>query len=212
MTELEEKEKGVIYKILHNDKIIYIGSSTNLKYRICAHKVFCYNQYKNNKYTYNLKLYKYIRDNAINFDTELRFEVIEEVCKKDLKKVEGKYIRTYKDSILNHRVECRSMKEYHQDHAEEIKEYMREWHIRIYPQTREKQLAYKKEYYQKNKERIIERQKNYYIQHKEERAEYYQQNKEKLETYQKEYQKEYRERKKGGKENTSCLTSLAGKN
>ena len=188
----ETEQKGVIYKILHNDKIIYIGSSTNLKSRIVSHKIFCYNQYENNKHCYNLRLYKFIRDNNINFDTELQFKVIEEVPKEDLKKVEGRYIRLYKDTILNHRIECRSMKEYHQDNAKEIKEYMKDWHIRTYPERREQQLKYKKEFYQKNKERIIERQKNYYNAHKEERTDYYLQNKER----QKEYQKQYRKRKK----------------
>lgn len=178
MEEKKTEKKGIVYKIIFDDKIIYIGSTTNLKNRITSHKVFCYNQYEKNRYTYNLRLYKFIRDNKIDFDT-LQFQIIEEVYIEDLKKVEGRYIRLYKNSILNQRVECRSVKEYHQEHAVQIKEYMREWHIKTYPQTREKQLAYKKEFYQKNKERIIERQKNYYESHKEERRQYYLKNKDK---------------------------------
>ena len=55
--------KCSIYKIEHvyNDKLIYIGSTTNFKQRKSAHKTCCNNE-KGRKY--NLKLYRMIRENG----------------------------------------------------------------------------------------------------------------------------------------------------
>ena len=151
--------KGVVYKVVYNDTIIYIGSTTNIKSRIYQHKYNCYNEKTS---AYNMKIYKYIRENDIDWD-DITFETIEEVEMNnltELKKLEGKYIKEHLD-LLNVRLAGQGNTE------EEMKEYMKEWHIKTYPQRREAVLQKKKEYYQKNKQERIDYQKQYYYANRE---------------------------------------------
>jgi len=55
--------KCCIYKIEHvnDDKLIYIGNTTNFKQRKSAHKTCCNNENTNQ---YNYKVYKTIRENG----------------------------------------------------------------------------------------------------------------------------------------------------
>jgi hypothetical protein len=56
-------KKAVIYKIVHKEytNLIYIGSTTNFSRRKNEHKCYCNNK---GHHSYNLKVYKIIRDNG----------------------------------------------------------------------------------------------------------------------------------------------------
>jgi hypothetical protein len=87
-----------IYKIKCNDQV-YIGSTDNLKQRIDYHTYNCYNEKCKH---YNIKLYRYIRENDIEF-TENCFIVVSEllnVVGDELRKIEQGYIDYY-NSIKN---------------------------------------------------------------------------------------------------------------
>ena len=61
-----------IYRMNVKDKF-YIGSTKDIKYRIARHKSRCYNQ---NYKEYNIKVYKYIRENCNDWD-EVSFQIID---------------------------------------------------------------------------------------------------------------------------------------
>jgi predicted GIY-YIG superfamily endonuclease len=60
---MPDYSKLIIYKIEHNvdKKLVYVGSTTNLKNRKKSHKSNCYNE---SDKKYNLKLYKIMRENG----------------------------------------------------------------------------------------------------------------------------------------------------
>jgi hypothetical protein len=99
-TEIVNKkyEKSVIYKI-YNDNCddFYIGSSCEYKKRVNSHKKVC-NEL--NHKNYNVKLYKFIRDNG-GIDA-WKFEVLDEVSVNnhgELHKIEQDYIDTMRPQL-----------------------------------------------------------------------------------------------------------------
>ena len=60
MTKQKQRE-GVIYKIIYNKKIIYIGRSLDYKTRLRSYKSKIYD--KTNS-SYNNKLFKFLRENV----------------------------------------------------------------------------------------------------------------------------------------------------
>lgn len=141
-------ETACVYKICCKDTSItdcYVGSTTNFKQRKNNHRRLCNNE---NDKKYNLKVYKFIRDNGNwdNFDMVL----IEKVNVNDgyeLKKEERKWIEQL-DATLNQVIPTRTKKEYYNDNKEKIAEYHKEWR----EDNKENQLQYKKEYWEKTKE------------------------------------------------------------
>ena len=85
----------IIYKMSHPkfSKFIYIGSTKNLQNRIKRHKLDCFNPKSND---HHRKLYKFIRENNINFD-EIEFELVAEATENVLK-TEAYFIKEF-DSI-----------------------------------------------------------------------------------------------------------------
>jgi len=115
-----------IYKILHNDTIIYIGSTRNLSSRIYAH------------YNNNLYLYKYCQENDILFEN-LSIETIdtyEDIEKQELLKREAFYIKKYTPP-LNKNIPTRTMKEY-RNQSEKYKEYHRTYYKKYMREYRAK--------------------------------------------------------------------------
>ena len=88
----------IIYRITHEGYPIlnYVGSCVDLDIRIMNHKSVCYNE-KSEKY--NFKLYKFVRNNEINFDT-LEFTVLNTMDIEYPKISEQMYINFY-NSIEN---------------------------------------------------------------------------------------------------------------
>lgn len=159
--EQKDKKKGIVYCMKINDEIKYIGSTKDLKKRIQTHYYAYNNGNESNLKNYNMRIYKHIRDNNIDWNTII-FETIEEVPFDKLKNVEGQYIRKYKECILNHRVDCRTIPEWREENKEKVKEWQREYNKLQYPLKREEVLEQKKEYYKKNKEERLSYQKQYY--------------------------------------------------
>jgi hypothetical protein len=150
------------YKIVsknENIKELYVGKTTNFKMRVKDHKRSCYNE---NRKAYNIKLYKYIRENGgwNNFN----FIEIEkgEYNDKDSAFRERYWVENL-NANLNSNIPSRTdkelKKEYYEKNIEKIKEY-RENNKKI---IKEK----KKEYYEKNKEYLKEKRKEYYYKNKE---------------------------------------------
>ena len=137
-----------IYKIVCKDTTItecYVGSTTDFKIRKYKHKTSCNNV---NCRKYNLKVYKFIRENG-GFNN---FEFIKiknyECCSKvELEKEERKYIEL-NGCELNTQIPARNNKEWYIDNKEKIKEN-------------------NKKYRENNLEKIKERQKKYYLDNKE---------------------------------------------
>jgi hypothetical protein len=143
MTELKQ---FVVYK-LSVGEMVYIGSTYDLRKRVREHKSDCFNSNSNK---YNKPLYKYIRDNHIDFD-EVKIEVLEEV----------------QNIFLTDRaneIQARKREQYYINNQNEITGGNILNDIRAYV-TEEERKEEEKVYYQNNKERI---------------AQYYQQNKERL--------------------------------
>ena len=131
-------ENGCIYMIKNKTddaKHFYIGSTYNFKQRCKMHKINCYNQ---NDKNYNLKVYKYIRENGGFGEWEIIL-LYDYPCKNrnKLELEEKRAIMEYK-STLNKNIPCRTKKEYYQDNKEKI-------------------LQQNKELYEANKEEILQK-------------------------------------------------------
>ena len=170
--------KTVIYKIFCKDSNItdtYIGHTTNFNKRKNQHKHCCYNE---NKKSYNLKVYQYIRNNGgwNNFEMVM---IEEYSCnsKLEAEKRERYFIEELK-ATLNIVIPTRTKKEYNKDYREKKKEYdiiyrkdnkdkIKEYHKEYRIINKEIIKELKKEYYENNKEKIKERNKKYNENNKE---------------------------------------------
>ena len=158
---------NTIYKIycLDSDiKDFYIGSSKKFKKRKMSHKFNCNNE---NRKSYNIKLYKFIRANGgyNNFDYEILLETIED----NIKILEQEYIKELKPA-LNCRSACGfDSKEYRKQYKLKNKQKIREKDRLYRLKNKEKQKEKIKEYYQKNKEKIKQYQKQYRLKKKSNR-------------------------------------------
>ena len=86
-----------IYRMNVKDKY-YIGSTKNIKYRIYYHKSDCYNS---NSDKYNIKVYKYIRENCADW-SEVSFQILDvyDDISKDFKKdIEQYYIEYFSNNL-----------------------------------------------------------------------------------------------------------------
>ena len=94
--------KCCIYKIEHvnDDKLIYIGNTTNFKQRKSAHKNCCYNE-KHNQYNY--KVYKTIRENG-GWKMFKMIEIEKYPCKdrQEAERREHEIIKEYNPSMNTH--------------------------------------------------------------------------------------------------------------
>ena len=90
--------KYTFYRITHPiyQEINYVGSCKNLTSRKQQHKESCFNEKSK---TYNLKLYKFIRENNILW-TNLKFEILLQCDTNIHLKLEQMFINQY-DSITN---------------------------------------------------------------------------------------------------------------
>ena len=148
-----------IYKLCCKDaniKDIYIGSTTNFTRRKCSHKSACNNI---NSSTYNVKVYKFIRDNRgwNNWDMVL-IDNVNVNNKNELHKKEREWIENLIPS-LNICIPTRTQKEYNKEYTEMNKEKIKE-RRKIY---NDKNKEKRKEYYiinkEKRKNRIVELEK-----------------------------------------------------
>jgi len=160
--------KGIVYKIYCKDSSItefYVGSSCDLQKRKYTHKYNCSN---NNSPYYNLKVYRYIRNNGgyDNWEFEILLQVEVENKEELRSNYEAKYQLDLKPS-LNSQTEGRTPKEWRENNKEKIKQYYKDnkEEIKQYYQDNKEEI---KQYYQDNKEELKEKIKIYKINNKEE--------------------------------------------
>ena len=113
--------KCCIYKIedVNNDKLIYIGSTTNFKQRKSAHKTCCNNE-KGSKYNY--KLYQIIRKNG-GWESFKMIELEKYPCKdrQEVERREYEIIREVKATMNTHFFYSDEEKQLKQKRYEEYK-------------------------------------------------------------------------------------------
>lgn len=91
----EYNKKCIVYKLLVDENNIYIGSSKCLGKRLQQHK----SDYLNpNSTNYNCKLYQYMRDNNISFET-VKCYVLEYCDNKSCRMREQHYIQTLEPTL-----------------------------------------------------------------------------------------------------------------
>ena len=86
-----------IYRMNVKDKF-YVGSTKNIKNRINKHKSNCYNQ---NVKDYNMKVYKYIRENCADL-SEISFSILDvydDISKEFRKDIEQYYIDYFSNNL-----------------------------------------------------------------------------------------------------------------
>ena len=123
---------------------IYIGSTCNLRNRICIHNCDCYKE-TNKKYNY--QVYKYIRSNG-DFEN-FEFIILEECEVEKLKRLEQSYIDVYKPTLNMCNANGLDKERYKQYQ----KQYQKEYNKKYQQIHKEEIKKYKKEYQQKQKEK-----------------------------------------------------------
>lgn len=176
-------QNTIIYVIKCRDDNIteeYIGSTTNFNERKCHHKINCNNE---KSIKYNLKIYKFIRDNG-GWDNWIMLEVLKYPCNdKNEARMKEEEIRVDRKAKLN------SHKAFG---AETREEYLKQW----YEENKDKILEQKKQYREENKEAIKEQAKIYNDEHKEKHKQYREEHKEEIKEYMKQYREKHKEDKR----------------
>jgi len=133
-------------------RLIYVGSTTDWTERFAQHKRNCFNE---NSAGYNSKAYRLIRQYGID---NFVFEVVEvcddSVTDKELLFREQFYIDKYDSK--------RSMNSQDAITGLDIVEYKRLYNAERYKNQRERKLAQSKENYEKNREKINARHIEWY--------------------------------------------------
>ncbi len=122
----KNKIQGIVYSIneLSTNKIIYVGSTNNLKLRINNHLYFCYTLKK------EYPIYKHLRAIAVTKDDFYRyfeFKILyTDNCKsiKELHEIEQQFLCKYNETILNAQKAFRS----EQERLEYHKKYMNKYY------------------------------------------------------------------------------------
>jgi len=156
---MTDYSKSVIYTIRSKDNI-YVGSTVNFRARKCQHKSNITNENRN---SYNVKLYKTIRDNDGEWDMKAH-SIFPCNSKMELT-IEEERVRQLLTADMNSH-SCGSglngltipdyKKQYYEQHRDEITEYKKQW-------------------YEQNKDEHSEKMKHYYEQHRGEINEKYRQ-------------------------------------
>lgn len=152
----------------------YIGSTINLKRRLCCHK--CKNNGSKSKY----------------LTQPFECLVLEEIEDEDnLEFAEQFYIKLYKDlygeQLLNITIPLRTDKEYYIDNRDKIKDN----HSKRYKNNIEKEIQRQKIYRKNNKEKIAEYYQNNKEKKKAYRKKYYMENREKELASMKKYREKF---------------------
>ena len=122
---------GSIYFYFYQDKLLYIGSTFDMKRRIIEHK-------SRLKCDSNIPFYKYLRENSLVFHN-LEIEIVEAGIndKEELRLLEGKCITLYKPKCNIEIPGSRNFnykeyqKEYHKEYqkTDKWKEYQKKWYL-----------------------------------------------------------------------------------
>ena len=142
-----------VYQILNTvNKDVYVGSTTQpLSKRMAKHRMTT-----NDKRRQHYTLYKNMKDVGVE---HFYIELLENCpCenKEQLRQREGHYIREI--GTLNSRIECRTQKEYREEHKDKIKEFQKQYR----DENKETNKQFQKQYRENNKEAIHLKQNQYY--------------------------------------------------
>ena len=151
--------KTCIYKLVHKDDInnenIYIGSTTNFRFRKAQHKSCCNCETDKG---YNYLKYQYIRANG-GWDMWQMIEIEKYPCndKREAEARERYWIEYYK-SKLNQKIPTRNIKEWRDVNRDMLSEQRKEYRQK----NRDRFLERDKQYRQQNREKLLEQSKQYH--------------------------------------------------
>jgi len=175
-----------IYKFNINGKS-YVGSTKNIRKRMLHHSCMVGNE--NNKY-YNLKLYKFIRENGGWDNVDI---CILQECNEDVRYiVEDFYIKHYKcelnmvDALRDKQKYKEYVDNWYQDNKDRLKKVRHEWYVK----NKEKLRESRKKYREENRER----QKKWYEENREKQKKYREENRDKIAERSKKYREENKEK------------------
>lgn len=196
---IKKDMKGIIYKIIIDDKV-YVGSTKSILSK------------RQGQHNYDLKngntqeKYRYAREKGVEKIVCIGIETFEYNELWELRKREEEH-RLREQNCLNEKrcylseeetkiLRKKTAKKWNEENKEKVLENAKEY----YEENKEEILEKHKKYYEENKEKVIDRTKKYYEENKEEISErtkeYYEENKEKLLDYAKDYGKTYYEQNK----------------
>jgi len=143
------------YKIVCLDNscdLCYVGSTANFNKRRNRHKSDCYNQ---NSRSYNIKIYKIIRENG-GWDNFKMIEIgrAEQLTKRQAEQIEDEYRIELKANVNMRR--CYLTKEQKQEYKQEYQQKYREENR---DKILEHQHKYSQKYRQDNRDKINDKQK-----------------------------------------------------
>ena len=157
-------DKTHFYKIVCKDTSItdcYVGHTTDFTTRKYNHRQNCVNIKSK---SYNLKVYKYIRETGgwENWEMILiKTEKCENVLEARSKERECK---EQLNATLNNNTPTRTLREHYKDNREKLLENKKEYHL----QNIERIHEYQKDYREKNKEQLREKKKQYNLENRDE--------------------------------------------
>jgi hypothetical protein len=162
--------KSCVYRLIYNDITYYVGSTTNMRQRKTAHKN---NSINENGDKYDMKLYKFIRDNEGFENWNMVMIQAYPECKtgNELRMYERQHYEFYKPS-LNSQLPYVT--------EEEIINRNKQNSILFREINKEQIVIDKAEYYVENRERILEKLKNEYAENSNRHKNYYIDNKEEI--------------------------------
>jgi len=149
-------EDCVIYTIRSGEHL-YVGSTCNFVRRKCDHKNTIHNEKSK---SYNLKLYKTIREN----DDEWEMKPYGEFpCKNKMQmNIEEERVRRELNADLNS-ISCyghkESSKQYRIVNKEKYADYMKQYNKQYRENNKEKYAEYMKQYIKENKDKLNQNQK-----------------------------------------------------
>lgn len=165
------------YKIVSKDlniKDCYVGHTTDFKRRKSEHKKHCYME--NDKH-YNIKVYKFIRENGGWENWEIILLKTEHCENGMMARSRERYYKEQEHSTLNHNVPSRTNAEYVKENEERLKEYRQNYYENIeykkqqmkeYREThKEEKKMNDKEYRENNKEQVRITKQQWYEKNKE---------------------------------------------
>jgi len=196
---MPDYSKCIIYTI-RTPTGLYVGSTCNFTKRKNNHKSIIHSE---NPRTYNIKLYKNIRENGCEWEMKPYSEF---PCKNKMEmNIEEERVRRELNADLNSK-SCYGLdkekgaettKMYVEKNKGKIKEYKDAYQKEYCKNNKEKIAEQVKQYSENNKEKIAERRKEYYQKNKEKLAEkqrqHYQDNKEKINEKSRQYYQDNKE-------------------
>lgn len=158
---------GYVYRIFHDDNIIYVGSTNKMEHRIAQHK---HRLTHTNDACHNLKLYTYMREHGLDFDNiEIKSNIVSEESRKsteDLLITILKPIGNTKRAMLSEFERDPSI--YRKNHKAENKVYQKQYRFDNSLVLKD----YARQRYEENKPEILEKNRQWRVVNKDKISEH----------------------------------------